>query len=229
MLHTDGSVKSDLMTCMKTILCPLCSSSAKNYHHDKSRAYFQCPNCRLVFVQTGAFLSAQEEKSRYDLHQNSPDDTAYRKFLSRMCDPMVNRLSMGSRGLDFGCGPGPTLSVMFEELGYPMTIYDPFYAADESVLAIEYDFVTATEVVEHLQNPKQSLNRMWRCIKPGGYLGIMTKLVIDQEAFAKWHYKNDDTHICFYSKETFGWLSRQWQTEPVFAGKDIIICQKKGS
>ena len=139
---------------------------------------------------------------------------------------MINRLSMGSRGLDFGCGPGPTLSVMFEELGYPMAIYDPIYATDESVLEIEYDFVTATEVVEHLQRPKQSLNRMWRCVKPGGYLGIMSKIVIGQEAFANWHYKNDDTHICFYSTETFGWLARQWQTEPVFVGKDVIILPK---
>jgi len=143
-----------------------------------------------------------------------------------MCVPMINRLPIGSRGLDFGCGPGPTLSVMFEELGYPMAIYDLFYAADESVLEIEYDFVTATEVVEHLQSPKQSLNRMWRCVKPGGHLGIMSKLVIDQKAFANWHYKNDDTHICFYSEETFGWLARQWRTEPVFVGKDVIIFQK---
>ncbi len=214
------------MTIMKTMRCPLCSSSAKDYHQDKNRAYFQCQNCRLVFVQPGTFLSVREEKSRYDLHQNSPDDTGYRKFLSRMCVPMINRLSMGSRGLDFGCGPGPTLSVMFEELGYPMAIYDPIYATDESVLEIEYDFVTATEVVEHLQRPKQSLNRMWRCVKPGGYLGIMSKIVIGQEAFANWHYKNDDTHICFYSTETFGWLARQWQTEPVFVGKDVIILPK---
>ncbi len=140
---------------------------------------------------------------------------------------MIKRLAMGSCGLDFGCGPGPTLSLMFEELGHPMTIYDPLYAADESVLEIEYDFITATEVVEHLQSPKHCLNRMWRCIKPGGHLGIMTKIVIDQEMFANWHYKNDDTHICFYSKETFVWLAMHWQTEPVFEGKDVIIFQKQ--
>jgi hypothetical protein len=108
---------------------------------------------------------------------------------------------------------------MFEERGYPMAIYDPFYAADESVLESDYDFVTATEVIEHVQRPQQSLKRMWRCVKAGGYLGIMTQLVIDQDAFAKWHYKNDETHICFYSQATFGWLARQWETEPVFVGQ----------
>lgn len=212
---------------MEKIACPLCNSSAKSYYQDKRRAYFQCLICRLVFVLPEAFLSAQEEKSLYDLHQNSPDDMAYRKFLSRMFIPMVERLPRESHGLDFGCGPGPTLSIMFEEQGYPMAIYDQFYAVDESVLAIEYDFVTATEVVEHFQTPKRSLNQMWQCVKPGGYLGIMTKLVINQEAFVKWHYKNDVTHICFYSKETFNWLSREWQTESAFLEKDIIIFQKK--
>jgi SAM-dependent methyltransferase len=209
--------------------CPLCDSSADQYHQDKRRAYFQCANCRLVFVSPDAFLTAEEEKSIYDLHQNSPGDEGYRTFLSRMCRPITERLPTGSRGLDFGCGPGPTLSVMFEEFGYPMALYDSFYAPDKSALAKEYDFVTATEVVEHLRNPAQSLDRMWRCVKPGGYLGIMTKLVIDRDAFANWHYKNDDTHICFYSRETFGWLAREWRTEPVFVGKDVTIFRKDSS
>ena len=218
--------KTRAMTYMTTRHCPLCCSVAKAYHQDRDRAYAQCLNCQLVFVHPEAFLSAQEEKSRYDLHQNSPSDTGYRTFLSRMCVPMMHRLPRGSCGLDFGCGPGPTLSVMFEESGYPMAIYDPFYAADESVLENDYDFVTATEVIEHVQRPKQSLKRMWRCVKAGGYLGIMTQLVIDQDAFAKWHYKDDETHICFYSQATFGWIARQWETEPVFVGHGVIIFQK---
>jgi len=217
------------MNCFEPkIICPLCSSSStEKYHKDNCREYFQCLICRIVFVLPVDFLSSRDEKARYDLHQNNPEDKGYRKFLSRMCDPMVNRLPVGSRGLDFGCGPGPVLSVMFEELGYSMTVYDPFYAPDISVLELEYDFVTATEVAEHLQNPQKSLNEMWCCVKPGGYLGIMTKLVIDKAAFSKWHYKNDDTHICFYSKETFCWLFKQWQTEPFFVGNDIIICRKE--
>lgn len=214
------------MTFGRTIECPLCSSGAKPYHQDRRRAYYQCQNCRLVFVLPDAFLSVADEKAVYDLHQNAPDDAGYRQFLSRMSLPMRGRLSSGSRGLDFGSGPGPTLSVLFEEIGHSMAIYDPFYAPDELVLAIEYDFVTATEVVEHLRNPKVSLNRMWGCVKPGGYLGLMSKLVIDRAAFTDWHYKNDDTHICFFSRETFTWLASEWGTAPLFVGKDVTLFQK---
>jgi hypothetical protein len=55
----------------------------------------------------------------------------------------------------------------------------------------------------------------------------MTKLVQDYEAFARWHYKNDDTHICFFSRSTFEWLADQWQAELTFAGKDVILFYKK--
>lgn len=214
------------MTFGRTIHCSLCSSAAKQYHQGRRRTYYQCQQCRLVFVLPDAFLSLADEKAVYDLHQNDPDDAGYRTFLSRMSRPLHKRLSSGSRGLDFGSGPGPTLSVLLEELGYLMTIYDPFYAPDRSVLADEYDFVTATEVVEHLRSPRTSLERMWGCVKPGGYLGLMSKLVIDRAAFANWHYKNDDTHICFFSRETFGWLASGWGTAPLFVGKDVTLFQK---
>ncbi len=140
---------------------------------------------------------------------------------------MSKLLVAGSRGLDFGSGPGPTLSLMFEELGYPTAIYDPFYANDDSVLDLKYDFITATEVVEHFNNPAQSLNKMWQLLKPGGYLGIMTKLVINQTAFSNWHYKNDPTHICFFSNETFNWLTNHWNAKIIFRENDVIILQKE--
>ncbi len=139
---------------------------------------------------------------------------------------MQERLESGSRGLDFGSGPGPTLSVMFEEVGHSVEIYDHFYARDPCVLEKKYDFITATEVVEHLHNPRKELDRLWACLKPGGILGVMTKLVLDHEAFARWHYKNDPTHICFFSRSTFEWLAAQWLAELTFANKDVILFYK---
>lgn len=207
--------------------CSLCGSKAHHYFKDKKREYLQCCNCHLVFVQSKYYLSAEDEKIQYDFHENNPASSGYRDFLSRVLIPMCEFLSPGSRGLDFGSGPGPTLSLMFEERGYPMNIYDPFYAVDESVLDIQYEFVTATEVVEHFQNPAQSLNKMWQCLKPDGYLGIMTKLVTNQAAFSNWHYKNDLTHVSFFSNKTFNWLTNNWNAKPVFIERDVIILQKK--
>ena len=209
-------------------ICPNCKTAdGTAFHQDGGRDYFRCRTCSLVFVPPSQFLSAEEEKARYDLHRNSPDDPDYRRFLGRIFIPMQERISPESLGLDFGSGPGPTLSVMFEQAGHSMSIYDHFYASDPSVLERRYDFITATEVVEHLHNPRRDLDKLWSCLKPGGWLGIMTKLALGREAFADWHYKNDFTHVCFFSRTTFKWLARKWQAKIIFADKDVILFQKK--
>jgi hypothetical protein len=208
--------------------CPLCSTEAADiFYQDKTRDYFRCSACDLIFVAPEQHLSPEEEKSRYNLHQNSPDDKQYRTFLNRLSLPLQERIPAGSCGLDFGSGPGPTLSVMFEEAGYPMEIYDTFYAKDPAVLEKQYDFITATEVFEHLHNPEKELDRVWGCLKSGGWLGVMTKLARSREDFSKWHYKNDPTHVRFFSNQTFEWLADKWKAELIFADKDVILLRKK--
>ena len=140
-------------------MCPLCHGTSINeaYHRDTRRNFYACMTCQLVFVPPEQFLTAEAEKAAYDHHQNSPDDGAYRQFLSRLFIPMQQKLPPGSQGLDFGSGPGPTLSIMFEEAGHTVSLYDYFYANDRSVLQQSYDFITTSEVVEHLHQPKYEL------------------------------------------------------------------------
>ncbi len=207
--------------------CPLCKSGVEQlFHQDKRRSYYRCGTCQLVFTSPAYFLTPAEEKAEYDLHRNSPDDAGYRRFLSRLFKPMQARLQPGSRGLDFGSGPGPTLSVMFEEAGHSMALYDHFYANNPTVWNEQFDFITASEVVEHLHHPAEELARLWGCLRPGGTLGIMTKLVLNREAFARWHYKNDLTHVSFFSRPTFEWLGDQWGAKPEFVGKDVVLFTK---
>ena len=208
-------------------ICPLCANpEASAFWHDKRRNFLRCQRCLLVFVPPEQHLSANEEKAEYDLHQNLPDDEGYRSFLGRLAAPLLERLSPGSVGLDFGCGPGPTLSLMFNEIGHRMKDYDPFYAPDPHVFDQQYDFITATEVVEHLHSPGRELVRLWSCLSEGGWLGIMTKMVIDRGAFSAWHYKNDLTHICFFCRQTFQWWAEKHGAALTFVGNDVILLRK---
>ena len=208
--------------------CPLCESGdVSAIARDRYRDYLRCAICDLVFVPPTQHISLEAEKARYDQHRNSPDDLAYRGFLSRLFVPLQQRLAPGSRGLDFGSGPGPTLSVMFEEAGYTMALYDPFYAPDVRAIETTYDFITATEVVEHLREPRAALDRLWSCLKPGGILGLMTKLAPHREPFTAWHYTNDETHICYFSRATFEWLAARWQADVTFIGADVILLHKR--
>ena len=196
------------------VTCTLCNSEETTHVLNvEGYDYHHCAVCDLVFVRPGQRLNPEEEKSRYDQHENSPEDPNYREFLSQLFDPLSKKLTSGGHGLDFGSGPGPTLSVMFREAGHTMSIYDPFYAPDDSVLNETYDFITMTETAEHLFRPGYEFNRLWKLLRPGGHFGIMTKFRPEISKFRNWHYRRDDTHVTFYSASTFKWMASRWNAE----------------
>lgn len=211
------------------MLCPLCQSDdTQFYFQDKKREYQQCNHCYLVFVPPAFWLSAELEKAEYDKHENSLDDEGYLRFLSRMITPITEQIPAPADGLDFGCGPAPALAHYMKSNGYRMELYDLYYFPDRSVLDKQYNFVTSTEVIEHIAAPVPYLKQLMSLVKPGGLIGLMTKLVIDQDRFATWHYKNDPTHICFYSKETFNYIAKQYELDVEFIGQDVMLLTSKG-
>ena len=207
--------------------CPLCGSlDCQEFSFDTRRHYLRCQQCLLVFVPARYRLTRELELREYDKHENAIDDPGYRRFLGRLFDPLVQRLPAGASGLDFGCGPGPALAHMLSEAGFQVRLYDSFYQPDDSALTGVYDFICATEVVEHLHRPGAELGRLWGLLNPGGVLGVMTKLVIDAQAFSRWHYKNDPTHVCFFSRETWQWWAREFDADLVFVGADVMLLGK---
>ena len=207
--------------------CPLCDSDdIDSFYEDKNRIYLRCENCRLVFVPKCYWLSAEDERATYDLHENDAQDLGYRQFLSRLSTPLLEKLDSNRKGLDFGCGPGPTLSALLEAQGQQVDLYDPFYFNDPSVFHKKYDFITATEVVEHLHDPKQAFVELFKMLKRGGWLGIMTKLVMDEHAFRQWHYIRDLTHICFFSRNTFEYLAQHFNADLDFVASDVILLNR---
>ena len=208
--------------------CPLCGAvECREFSFDTRRHYLRCQQCLLVFVPAQYRLTRELEQREYDKHENAIDDPGYRRFLGRLFDPLVQRLPAGAIGLDFGCGPGPALAQMLIEAGFEVRLYDSFYQPDDSALAGSYDFICATEVVEHLHRPGAELSRLWGLLRPGGVLGVMTKLVIDAQAFSRWHYKNDPTHVCFFSRETWHWWAHEFDADLVFVGADVMLLGKR--
>ena len=208
--------------------CPLCAeNSLRKYHQDKQRSYLQCGTCGIVSVPAKYHLSPADEKAQYDKHRNTAEDLGYRMFLSRTFEPLVARIKFGSLGLDFGCGPGPVISRMAKEQGIMVSNYDLYYFNLPELLERRYDFVTMTEVIEHVADPQSLLMQLDAILKQAGILAIMTKRVIDQRAFSHWHYKNDPTHICFYSLKTFEWIGRKlsWRLEII--DKDVVFFYKE--
>jgi SAM-dependent methyltransferase len=130
--------------------------------------------CDLVFVPPEFHLSPEAEKARYEFHSHSLADSGYRDFLNRLFQPLEKVLPPGARGLDFGCGREPTLSVLFEEAGFPCANYDLHYFNDPAVLGKQYDFLTCSETMEHFRNPREEFERFLRLVKPGGMMIVAT-------------------------------------------------------
>lgn len=211
--------------------CPLCGAKKiAHWHHWRERDYWCCLACQLVFVPADQHVSETREKAEYDKHDNRIDDAGYRRFLSPSFHAITGSLPLGSSGLDFGCGPGPALAAMLSEAGYPTRLYDLYYHPDDNVWRYQYDFISLTEVIEHLARPWPILQRLWSHLRPGGRLVIQTQRVRDREAFRRWRYLHDPTHISFYAGATFVWLGRALSARRVDrVGRDVVVLEKPGS
>lgn len=196
--------------------CPLCEGTAlAELARVEDLPYLRCARCRLTFLHPDHRLPPGQERARYEEHENDPADPRYRAFLDRLAGPLAARLAPGMEGLDYGSGPGPTLSRMLEERGFPMEIWDPFFAPDPAPLERRYDFVTCTETAEHFFEPGEELRRLDGLLRRPGWLALMTRVLEDDEGFSEWWYVRDPTHVSFYRPETLEWiaLARGWSLE----------------
>jgi len=207
--------------------CPLCGSdNTVLIPNTGKQVYSSCNICGLTSLSQDQLLEPDEEQFRYEQHNNNPDDPRYREFLGKLFLPLQPLLKQGTFGLDFGCGPGPALALMFRESGYRMNTYDPYFANDPSALRKHYDFITATEVFEHLYNPFKEIELLFSLLKPKGILGVMTKLLKHEIDFPSWFYRNDTTHVSFYTKKTWEWISRHWNADILALDDNIVILRK---
>lgn len=211
------------------LACPLCEASVDDelFHRDERRDYYHCGICDLVFVPAWQLPDVDTEKAIYDQHQNNPLDAGYRSFLHRLTDPLLKQLAKPAMGLDFGCGPGPTVSLLMQEAGYEMQIYDPIYAPEQSVLEQKYDFITSTEVFEHLHEPGRVIHMLAGILQPAGWLGVMTKRIPEDKPFAEWHYTRDPTHVTFFAETSFDWIAKEFGFRREFISNDIVLLQKQ--
>jgi SAM-dependent methyltransferase len=197
------------------------------------RDYLHCPDCEARFLEPSQRLSREDEYLHYLHHENDASDPGYRRFLSKLAVPLLERLGpprhgQGRHGLDYGCGPGPALAEILREAGHDVALYDPFFHPDPEPLSRTYDFITCTETAEHLHRPAEEFDRLDSMLRPRGWLAVMTCFQTEDNLFAAWHYRRDPTHVVFYRETTLRRLAalHGWSCEiPV---KDVALMRKRG-
>lgn len=192
--------------------CPLCLGDELSIKHKKNsgEVYWDCLNCHLIFLDPTHHLTPDKEKAHYQTHNNDVTDVRYQKFVSPIVDYVTENISVDTLGLDFGCGTGPVITAMLREKGYSLKLYDPFFCDDLSALTYRYDFIVTCEVIEHFYSPMDEFNKIKFLLKPSGTVVMMTDVYNDEIDFPGWYYHRDPTHVCFYRKETFYWIAKNF-------------------
>lgn len=210
--------------------CKICSSKTQNFFHPKlEKLYHHCKNCDFIFLDPSFYVSHDAEKKQYDQHNNTIENDGYvQMFESFISFIQLHTGTRPLRCLDFGSGPGPVLSQLLAGHGHDVSIYDPFFAPFEKILASQYDLITSTEVIEHLKDPIVTLSKLITSLHSDGFLALMTQFhPQNQEAFTSWWYPRDPTHISFFSTKTLAFLAKALQLKLIDHNEKSYLILKK--
>jgi len=198
------------------ITCPLCKNQeiSEILSDRKGRTFGHCNQCQLVFANKQFLPSREAEEQRYKMHLNSINDKGYVQFLNQAIDPAMTYISKEMTGLDYGCGPNPTLSKLLMEENFRCEIYDPIFFPE--LPELPFDYIFATECFEHFFEPAKELMRLKKMLKSDGILVVMTEFWSEENKFSDWNYTSDFTHVTFYHSETFQFVAEKFGFEMIY-------------
>lgn len=195
-----------------SLSCPLClRKDFKKSFVNLRRTFYECATCHLLFVDPQHHLDPVSERKRYETHQNDVFDLGYQRFVTPLFEAIKSKVSTEKLGLDFGAGTGPVLTKLLKSSGFQVELYDPFFHPNPKAIQKSYDFVFASEVVEHFYSPQRDFTLLHQLLSPRGFLFLMTLIVQPNTELTTWFYLKDPTHVCAYSPETFEWIKKHFQ------------------
>jgi SAM-dependent methyltransferase len=206
--------------------CPVChSSDTKPYGRRKRWFLSQCVDCYIVYrtvFPSEAELNEIYGSDYYDSWNIEADTDAFWDMKVQNCISYLRSLNQyvaeqGNRTLlDVGCAHGFMLDAAGQE-GYVPSGLEISPAGDVArnrgfrVLSSQleddpfpsesFDVVTMVDVVEHLADPQSALRSVWKMLKPGGVIFMVTPDITSVSARIlrdAWpHYLPE--HLIYYS------------------------------
>lgn len=209
----------------KTTDCKICHRPLTAIHDTQMLSdFYHCPDCAFIFKDHEAYVSSERERKQYDQHNNTLESPGYvqmfEAFIALCITPHAQEIQTV---LEFGSGPGPVLSKLLRDRGLEVDSYDKFYAPTPVYEGKQYDLITATEVIEHIEGPLEIMRFFHEHLRKGGYLALMTQFHSnDSDTYLRWWYRRDPTHISFFTPETFRTLAKK-------SGFDLLLTDEKKS
>lgn len=185
--------------------------------------FYHCLDCEGIFRNPFYILPEKEEHKRYFTHNNDLNDPNYIKYLSESIAPFLNFIEPGEVGLDFGCGPTKGIEYILDQSGIEIMSYDKYFFPNS--YETTFDYIFCHEVVEHFVKVREEFKNLVNQLKPRGRLFIRTET--HPKDFENWYYKNDSTHVFFFSEKTFINLALVFNLEFLVLEKNKFVLIKK--
>ncbi len=211
------------MTSILKTQCPLCKETASEFYKEE---FYLCGNCLGIFRHADSLPNRDQEKERYEKHNNDVFDTGFRSFVQPLTDAILSSFSADDLGLDFGSGPRSVVSEILKENHFSIKQYDPFFQNHPELLETTYDYIACCEVIEHFHNPAKEFQLLHKLLKPGACLIGMTEIYSPEIDFKTWYYKNDKTHVFFYQRETLEWIKSELGFTSLECGDRLFVLQR---
>lgn len=209
------------------MICPLCQTlNSKSFFQGPNGHYFHCSHCDLIYLDSTFYLTSQDEKKRYDSHQNVPADEKYRNYLLSTFRHIQDDLPPNAKLLDFGCGPTEGLKFVVNALGFYCDSYDPFFFPRDIFEKSFYHGIILSESLEHFYYPQKELENILSLLRSDGKLLIRTERHLGEHHFRNWYYQKDPTHVIFFSIKTFEFIAKRYNLESSFPEKNIVLFRR---
>lgn len=174
-------------------------------------------------MDPGYYISEESEITRYKEHNNNVHDLGYQKFVQPIVNSVLSDFNPTATGLDFGCGTGPVITKLLRDNKYNIQTYDPFFDNNPEALETTYNYIVCCEVIEHFHHPLKEFQLLKSLLRPNGKLYCMTDVFHEKINFEHWYYKNDETHVIFYHKNSFDWIAQHLNFSKVTVQNRLII------
>ncbi|MFH1899662.1 MAG: class I SAM-dependent methyltransferase [Patescibacteria group bacterium] len=229
--------------------CPLCNSHKKEILYTQifsghfSHKIVCCKNCGFIYVANTPsqeyYSKYYKEESKYEgIREHEAHEVATKNELNKFINKNVKE---NARILDVGCSTGFLLSYI-KNKGYK-NVYgiDPApkcrlmakekYGVDVGVYDLnsfhpkkKYDLIIISQVLEHLTDIKDSMEKVHSWLNNGGYLFIG---VPDAEKF---HLNFDEPfgefsteHINFFTESSFYYLMNNFKNVMMKSDGDVLF------
>ena len=216
-------------------ICPLCGTVSVSRLFAKGDAvYYDCEKCAFRFAVQATNPNLENDLDDFEpsylqyLRSDRGDERnlqALRRWMSRFCS--LDEVT----SLDIGAGSGKLVRFLRRHGGNAAGIepsralFEHFLAGDPAFALgtletcrldpCAVDVVTAFDVIEHVAQPLEFLDRVAQLVKPGGLFFVSTPDVgsVPARVFGRrWHFYHA-YHLSYFSPETLAAVARPYGFE----------------